>query len=78
MIIKRKVTGLHMCPGLIRARNGTAAHLSYLFSFALLPNVLVGSTLVLGGAQVVEALTGVNVYAANFIVRRIFHSKNGN
>jgi Na+/proline symporter len=67
VMIKRNAPGLHTYPELIRARHGTAAHLSYLF-FARLTNLLVGSTLVLGGAQVVSALTGVNVYAANFIV----------
>jgi len=63
----RKAPGLHTYPELIRVRHGTAAHLSYLF-FALLTNLLVGASMVLGGAQVVSALTGVNVYAACFIV----------
>ena len=36
--------------------------------FALLTNVLVGSQLLLGGSAVVTSLTGMNVYAAIFLI----------
>ena len=49
------------------ARHGKVAHLIYLF-FGLSTNMLVGACLVLGGSQVVEALTGTNVYAACFLI----------
>jgi len=65
--IKRNVPGAHTYPELVLVKHGKATHLTYLF-YGLLTNVLVGASLVLGGAQVVSALSGVNVYAANFIV----------
>lgn len=40
---------------------------SYLFN-GLATNMLVGACLVLGGSQVVAALTGMNVYAACFLI----------
>lgn len=36
--------------------------------FAFLTNVLVGSQLLLGGSAVVTSLTGMNVYAAIFLI----------
>ena len=39
--------------------------------FALLTNILVGSQLLLGGSAVVTALTGMNVYAAIFLIRKL-------
>jgi len=36
--------------------------------FALLTNILVGSQLLLGGSAVVTSLTGMNVYAAIFLI----------
>ena len=36
--------------------------------FALVTNILVGSQLLLGGSAVVTALTGMNVYAAIFLI----------
>ena len=44
------------------ARWGQTAHLVFLF-FCLLTNVLVTSMLLLGGAAVVNALTGMSTYA---------------
>lgn len=38
--------------------------------FALVTNILVGSQLLLGGSAVVTALTGMNVYAAVFLIRK--------
>lgn len=49
------------------SRHGKVAHAVYLF-FGLATNMLVGACLVLGGSQVVSALSGVNVYAACFLI----------
>lgn len=65
--IKANVPGAHTFPEIMLAFHGRPAHLSYLF-FGLATNMLVGSCLVLGGAQVVEALSGMNVYAANWLI----------
>jgi len=51
----------------VLARHGKAAHLTYLFN-GLATNMLVGACLVLGGSQVVAAMTGMNVYAACFLI----------
>ncbi|PLB45007.1 Na+/solute symporter [Aspergillus steynii IBT 23096] len=65
--IKANAPGAHTMPEIVLARHGKLAHLTYLYN-ALATNMLVGACLVLGGAQVVEALTGMNVYAANFLI----------
>jgi Na+/proline symporter len=51
----------------IKVRYGTITHWVFIF-FALVTNVLVGSQLLLGGSAVVTALTGMNVYAAIFLI----------
>ncbi|GIK06309.1 hypothetical protein Aspvir_001956 [Aspergillus viridinutans] len=65
--IKAHAPGAHTTPEIVRARHGTIAHLTYLYN-GLAMNMLVGACLVLGGAQVVSALTGMNVYAATFLI----------
>lgn len=65
--IKDHAPGAHTMPEIVRARHGTVAHLTYLYN-GLATNMLVGACLVLGGAQVVAALTGMNVYAATFLI----------
>lgn len=65
--IKANVPGAHTFPEIMLAFHGRPAHISYLF-FGLATNMLVGACLVLGGAQVVEALSGTNVYAANWLI----------
>ena len=57
----------HTFPEIIMARHGKVAHATYLFN-GLATNMLVGASLVLGGSQVVAALSGMNVYAANFLI----------
>jgi urea-proton symporter len=52
---------------IIQVRYGTLAHLVFIF-FALVTNILVGSQLLLGGSAVVTSLTGMNVYAAIFLI----------
>ncbi|KAL7232627.1 hypothetical protein ACSBR2_010608 [Camellia fascicularis] len=46
---------------------GTAAHLVFL-TFCFLTNIIVTAMLLLGGSAVVNALTGVNIYAASFLI----------
>jgi len=65
--IKTNAPGAHTFPEIILAKHGRAAHLTYLF-FGWATNMLVGACLVLGGAQCVAALSGVNVYGACFLI----------
>ena len=65
--IKAVAPGAHTFPEIVLARHGRVAHLSYLF-FGLATNLLVGACLVLGGAQVVSAVTSMNVYGACFLI----------
>jgi len=65
--IKSNAPGAHTMPEIVRERHGTVAHLTYLY-YGFATNMLVGACLVLGGAQVVAALTGMNVYAAVFLI----------
>ncbi|RDX62877.1 Urea-proton symporter DUR3, partial [Mucuna pruriens] len=46
---------------------GTSAHVVFLF-FCFLTNIIVTAMLLLGGSAVVNALTGVNLYAASFLI----------
>ncbi|KAL2864061.1 sodium:solute symporter family protein [Aspergillus lucknowensis] len=48
-------------------RYGKTTHMVFIF-FALMTNTLVASQLLLGGSAVVTALTGMNVYAAVFLI----------
>lgn len=57
----------HTFPEIVLSRHGKIAHLTYLF-YGWATNMLVGACLVLGGSQVVGALSGVNVYAACFLI----------
>ncbi|RDW84797.1 putative solute symporter family transporter [Coleophoma cylindrospora] len=65
--IKANAPGAHTFPEIILSRHGKVAHLIYLF-YGWATNMLVGACLVLGGSQVVGALSGVNVYAACFLI----------
>lgn len=65
--IKTNAPGAHTFPEIILAHHGRATHLTYLL-FGWATNLLVSACLVLGGAQVVAALSGVSVYAANFLI----------
>jgi Na+/proline symporter len=51
----------------VHARYGNAAHFVFSF-FALATNLIVSSMLLLGGSAVVTAFTGMNTYAANFLI----------
>ncbi|EKX42116.1 hypothetical protein GUITHDRAFT_74268, partial [Guillardia theta CCMP2712] len=65
--IKRKCPAIHTILEIVLVRWGTAAHLTFLF-FCLLTNLIVTAMLILGGSAVINALTGVNTYAACFII----------
>ena len=65
--IKRKAPTAHTLCEVVLYRWGYHAHKVFLW-FALLANVIVTGMLILGGAAVVEALTGMNVYAASFLI----------
>ncbi|CAK7198621.1 urea permease [Sporothrix eucalyptigena] len=67
LMVKRDLPGAHTFPEIVLARHGPVAHAIYLV-FGCVTNMFVGATLVLGGAQVVAGLSGVNVYAACFII----------
>ena len=51
----------------VRIRFGRVVHLVFVF-FSLATNLLVSSQLVLGGAAVVNELTGMNTYASLFLI----------
>lgn len=65
--IKRKAPHAHTVCEIVKARWGTAAHLVFL-GFCFLTNIIVTAMLLLGGSAVVNALTGVNIYAASFLI----------
>ena len=64
--VKRKAPKAHTFPEIIKARYGRNAHIVFL-CFGLITNAIVTSMLLLGGASVVNALTGMNIYAACFL-----------
>ncbi|XP_010255736.1 PREDICTED: urea-proton symporter DUR3-like [Nelumbo nucifera] len=65
--IKRKAPHAHTVCEIVRARWGTAAHIVFL-CFCFLTNIIVTAMLLLGGSAVVNALTGVDIYAASFLI----------
>ncbi|KAH8793946.1 Sodium:solute symporter family-domain-containing protein [Hyaloscypha finlandica] len=65
--VKQNAPRCHTFLEIIHRRYGTATHVVFIF-FALLTNILVASQLLLGGSAVVTALTGMNVYAAIFLI----------
>eukprot|EP01018_Ginkgo_biloba_P005332 Gb_35926 [translate_table: standard] len=65
--IKRKAPHAHTVCEIVRARWGFAAHIVFL-TFCFLTNIIVTAMLLLGGSAVVNALTGVNIYAASFLI----------
>ncbi|GAB4834834.1 urea active transporter [Ancistrocladus abbreviatus] len=65
--IKRKAPHAHTVCEIVKARWGTAAHVVFLI-FCFMTNIIVTAMLLLGGSAVVNALTGVNLYAASFLI----------
>ncbi|KAF2688545.1 Na+/solute symporter [Lentithecium fluviatile CBS 122367] len=64
---KQNAPRCHTFLEIINARYGKFAHLVFML-FAFVTNILVGSQLLLGGSAVVTSLTGMNVYAAIFLI----------
>lgn len=65
--LKRKAPMTHTFPEMIYVRYGHQSHKVFLF-FALLTNTIVTAMLVLGGAAVVNSLTGVDITLAAFLL----------
>lgn len=65
--LKRKAPMTHTFPEMIYVRYGRHSHKVFLF-FALLTNTIVTAMLVLGGAAVVNSLTGVDIMLAAFLL----------
>jgi urea-proton symporter len=55
--LKRKAPKAHTFCEIVKARWGTAAHLTFVY-FGILTNIIVTAMLLLGGASVTTALTG--------------------
>lgn len=64
--LKRKAPSSHTFPEIILARFGKSSQI--FLSFALMTNTIVTAMLVLGGAAVVNSLTGINIYVAAFLI----------
>ncbi|KAI4750378.1 sodium symporter family protein [Aureobasidium sp. EXF-3400] len=64
---KRKAPNARTFLEIIRVRYGTIAHLSFMF-FSLASNILVVSSILIGGAAAINSLTGMNVYASLWLL----------
>jgi len=65
--LKRRARTAHTVCEMVLARWGTAAHVTFII-FCFLTNIIVTSMLLLGGAATVNALTGVNLDLASFLI----------
>ena len=65
--LKRRAPKCHTCCELVLVRWGPMAHKTFIF-FTFLTSTLVSSMLLLGGAATMKALTGMNIYWANFLI----------
>lgn len=65
--VKRKAPKAHTILEIIRARWGTAAHCVFAF-FCVLTICIVTGMLLLGGSAVINAITGMDIYAAAFLI----------
>lgn len=65
--IKRKAPAAHTICEIVRARWGQKAHVVFL-CFCFTTNIIVTAMLLLGGSAVVNALTGMDLYAASFLI----------
>lgn len=65
--LKRRAPMTHTFPEMLYVRYGRHAHKVFLF-FALMTNTVVTAMLVLGGAAVVNSLTGVDIMLAAFLL----------
>merc|ERR1719353_1150578 len=65
--IKRRAPKAHTVCEMVKLRWGTAAHITFL-CFCFMANVIVTSMLLLGGAATVNALTGMDINLASFLI----------
>lgn len=65
--VKQNAPRCHTFLEIVYARYGALTHIVFIF-FALATNILVASQLLLGGSAVVSTLTGMNVYAACWLI----------
>ncbi|KAF9228103.1 hypothetical protein BS17DRAFT_320742 [Gyrodon lividus] len=65
--VKMNANGAHMFLEIVRARFGTAGHILFTF-YGFLCILIVCGSLLLGGAATVNALTGMNINAACFLL----------
>jgi SSS family transporter len=65
--LKRHAPHVHTFPEIIKKRFGKSAHKVFLF-FALMTNTIVTSMLLLGGAAVINSLTGIDIGVAAFMI----------
>merc|ERR1719321_1043853 len=65
--VKRRAPTAHTVCEMVRARWGKAAHITFLI-FCFLANIIVTSMLLLGGAATVNALTGMDISLASFLI----------
>ena len=65
--IKRKCPAIHTMLEVVLVRWGTIAHLVFLW-YGLVTNLIVTAMLILGGASVINALTGANLYGCCFTI----------
>jgi Na+/proline symporter len=64
---KRKAPNARTFLEIIRVRYGVTTHLSYMF-FSLASNILVISSILIGGAAAINSLTGMSVYASLWLL----------
>lgn len=64
---KRKAPNAQTFLEIIRVRYGKAAHLSFMF-FSLASNILVVSSILIGGAAAINSLTGMSIYAGLWLL----------
>ncbi|GAA6012175.1 hypothetical protein JCM11491_001774 [Sporobolomyces phaffii] len=64
---KRKAPNAHTFLEVMRVRYGTFVHLTYMF-FALAANILVVSSILVGGAAAINSLTGMSIYASLWLL----------
>merc|ERR1719213_741358 len=65
--VKRRASHMHTFMEIVKARFGTATHITMII-FALTTNVIVTSMLLLGGASTIEDLTGMSKLTAAFMI----------
>lgn len=64
---KRRIPNAHTLLELIRARYGTVAHILWIV-MALINNLLIFSSMIVGAAAATSSLTGMNVVAATYLL----------